>query len=105
MNHFDFIKKVYIDKIKYVHDNIKIKKKLQNKCKLHTAYDLRLITYHFHNRVECDDLEIIIPFLNYTIEYNFLHNNQGVPYDLTYWKNNYLIGLKNMNILKLNKEL
>ena len=74
--------------------------KLQNKCKLHTAYDLRLITYHFRDRVMCDDLEIIIPFLNYTIEYNFLHNNQGVPYDLTYWKNNYLIGLKNMNILK-----
>ena len=102
----EYIKTYYIDKIKNVRDNVKIRD-VNLTCEKNKHQHLLNITYTSRNVTESHQLLFLITMLNATIEHNFLKNNRG-SYDLIYLsKHNYstrghldLIGLKNMNIIK-----
>ena len=104
-----FVREAYISKIKDVHDDLIIEDMLHPKCRIISVHDLRLVTITTPESgdIDCCDLKNIIERLNAIaiIQRNFLNykHDHRHTYDLTFWKNTrsrYLIGLRNMQILK-----
>ena len=97
----EYIKTYYIDKIKNVRDDVKIRD-VNLTCEKNKHLNLLNITYTLNGITEHNRLHVVILLLNSTIKHNFLLNTRN-SYDLKYFSKRghlNLIGLKNMNIIK-----
>jgi len=93
-----FIKRVYIDKIAFIRDNVRIESVLHSNCYSSNVNELRLISYDFdteqYSAYQCEDLKNIIDHFENAILHQLKSNEYD--YNLTHSNNiPLLIGLEN----------